>query len=101
MAQNNDHTIGFRKFEERATDGFGAGRASSTKALRQEMQVALQQAQNDNRLLLSAMRRLDETRQAEIIALRKDLETVAVNADNTFKDLLQLAATSQPQPDEN
>ena len=75
--------------------GFGAGRASSTKALRQEMQVALQQAQQDNRLLLAAMQHLDSTRQAEILALRKDLETVAVNADNTFKDLIQLAATSQ------
>jgi len=75
--------------------GFGAGRASGTKAFRQEMQVALQQAQNDNRLLLNAMQRLDATRQAEILALRKDLETVAVNADNTFKDLIQLAATSQ------
>ena len=80
--------------------GFGAG-ASSTKALRQEMQVALQQAQKDNRLLLTAMQRLDETRQAEILALRKDLETVAVNADNTFKDLIQLAATSQPENTEN
>jgi anti-sigma factor RsiW len=75
--------------------GFGAGRASSTKSLRQEMQVALQQAQNDNRLLLNAMQRLDASRQAEILALRKDLETVAVNADNTFKDLIQFAATSQ------
>ena len=79
--------------------GFGAGRASSTKALRQEMHVALQQAQNDNRLLLTAMQRLDTTRQAEILALRKDLETVAINADNTFKEteqqLIQLAAYSQ------
>ena len=79
--------------------GFGAGRASSTKAFRQEMQVALQQAQQDNRLLLAAMQRLDANRQAEILALRKDLETVAVNADNTFKEteqqLIQLAAYSQ------
>jgi anti-sigma factor ChrR (cupin superfamily) len=75
--------------------GFSAGRASSSKALRQEMQTALQQAQQDNRALLAAMQRLDATRRAEILALRKDLETVAVNADNTFKDLIQLAATSQ------
>ena len=78
---------------------FGAGRLSGTKALRQEMQAALQQAQNDNRLLLAAMQRLDTTRQAEILALRKDLETVAINADNTFKEteqqLIQLAAYSQ------
>lgn len=79
--------------------GFGAGRASSTKAFRQEMQVALQQAQNDNRLLLNAMQHLDETRRAEILALRKDLETVAVNADNSFKEteqqLIQLATYTQ------
>jgi anti-sigma factor RsiW len=79
--------------------GFGAGRASSTKALRQDMQVALQKAYEDNRLLLAAMQRLDATRQAEIHALRKDLETVAINADNSFKlteqQLIQLAAYSQ------
>ena len=79
--------------------GFGAGRASSTRALRQEMQVALQQAQNDNRLLLDAMQRLDATRQAQILALRKDLETVAINAEDSFKEteqqLIQLAAYSQ------
>ena len=75
--------------------GFGAGRASSTKGLRQEMQVAVEQAQNDNRALLAAIKQLDETRRAEIMALRKDLETVAINADNTFNDLIQLAATSQ------
>ena len=79
--------------------GFGVGRTSSTKALRQDMQVALQKAYQDNRLLLDAMQRLDATRQAEILALRKDLETVAVNADNTFKEteqqLIQLAAYSQ------
>jgi anti-sigma factor RsiW len=78
--------------------GFGTGRASSTKALRQEMQAALEQAQNDNRLLLAAMQRLDATRQAEILALRKDLETVAINADNTFKEqqqqMIQFAALS-------
>ncbi|HKQ37003.1 MAG TPA: zf-HC2 domain-containing protein [Verrucomicrobiae bacterium] len=81
--------------------GFGAGRAANTKALRQEMQIALQQAQNDNRLLLSAMQRLDAARQAEILALRKDLETVAVNADESFKEqqqLIQLAAYSQSNP---
>lgn len=79
--------------------GFGVGRASGTKALRQEMHVALQKAYEDNRLLLTAIQRLDATRQAEILALRKDLETVAVNADNTFKEteqqLIQLAAFSQ------
>jgi hypothetical protein len=79
--------------------GFGAGRASGTKALRQDMQVALQKAYEDNRLLLTAMQRLDADRQAEILALRRDLETVAVNADNTFKEteqqLIQLAAFSQ------
>ena len=78
--------------------GFSAGRASSTKALRQEMQTALQQAQNDNRLLLIAMQRLDATRQEQILALRNDLETVAINAENTFKEqqqLIQLAAYSQ------
>ena len=79
--------------------GFGAGRASSTKALRQEMQVALRQAQHDNLQLLAAMQRLDVARQAEILALRKDLETVAINADNSFKEteqqLIQLAAYSQ------
>ena len=79
--------------------GFGAGRASSTKALRQDMQVALQKAYEDNRLLLAAMQRLDATRQAEILALRKDLETVAINADNSFKateqQLIQLATYSQ------
>jgi anti-sigma factor ChrR (cupin superfamily) len=84
--------------------GFGAGRTSSTKALRQEMQVALQQAQNDNRLLLAAMQRLDEARQAQIFALRKDLETVAINADNGIKEneqqLIQLAAYSQAAPKE-
>lgn len=79
--------------------GFGAGRAASTKALRQEMQVALQKAYEDNRLLLTAMQRLDAARRGEILALRKDLETVAINADNTFKEteqqLIQLAAYSQ------
>lgn len=79
--------------------GFSAGRASSTKAFRQEMQLALQQAQQDNRLLLSAMQHLDETRRAEILALRKDLETVAINADNSFKEteqqLIQLATYTQ------
>lgn len=79
--------------------GFGAGRASSTKALRGEMQLALRKAYEDNRLLLTAMQRLDAARQAEILALRKDLETVAINADITFKEteqhLMQLAALSQ------
>ena len=80
--------------------GFGAGRASSAKVLRQDMQVALQKAYDDNRLLLSAMQSLDATRQAEILALRKDLETVAINADQSFKateqQLIQLATYSQP-----
>jgi len=83
--------------------GFGAGRASSTKALRGEMQVALQKAYEDNRLLLAAMQRLDATRQAEILALRKDLETVAINADNGIKEneqqLIQLAALAQASPE--
>ena len=77
--------------------GFGAGRASSTKALRGEMQVALQKAYQDNQLLLTAMQRLDAARQAEILALRKDLETVAVNAEQEF---MQLAAMSQPSPEQ-
>jgi anti-sigma factor RsiW len=80
--------------------GFGVGRASSAKVLRQDMQVALQKAYDDNRLLLSAMQRLDATRQAEILALRKDLETVAINADQSFKateqQLIQLATYAQP-----
>lgn len=75
--------------------GFGAGRASGTKALRGEMQVALQKAYQDNQLLLTAMQRLDAARQAEILALRKDLETVAVNAEQEF---MQLAALSQANP---
>lgn len=75
--------------------GFGAGRASSTKALRGEMQVALQKAYQDNQLLLTAMQRLDAARQAEILALRKDLETVAVNAEQEF---MQLSALSQGIP---
>ena len=86
--------------------GFGVGRASSTKALRQEMYTALQQAQNDNRLLVDAMQRLDVARRAEIRDLRSDLETVAINADLSFKEtertlipLIQLAASQQtPQP---
>lgn len=77
--------------------GFGAGRASSTKALRGEMQVALQKAYQDNQLLLTAMQRLDAARQAEILALRKDLETVAVNAEQEF---MQLAAMSQTSPEQ-
>jgi len=77
--------------------GFGAGRASSTKALRGEMQVALQKAYQDNQLLLTAMQRLDAARQAEILALRKDLETVAVNAEQEF---MQLAAMSQASPEQ-
>jgi anti-sigma factor RsiW len=84
--------------------GFGAGRASSTKALRQDMQLALQKAYQDNQLLLGAMQRLDAARQAEILALRKDLETVAINADNSFKlteqQLIQLAGYSQDGPKE-
>ena len=79
--------------------GFGVGQAHGSKALRSEMQVALQKAYEDNRLLLTAMQRLDVTRQAEILALRKDLETVAINADNTFKEteqqIIQLATYSQ------
>jgi anti-sigma factor ChrR (cupin superfamily) len=75
--------------------GFSAGRVSGTKALRHEMQAALQQAQQDNRALLAAMQRVDATRQAEILALRKDLETVAINADSTFKEMIQLATYSQ------
>ena len=75
--------------------GFKAGRVSGTKALRHEMQAALQQAQNDNRLLLTAMQRLDAARQSEILSLRKDLETVAINAESTFKEMIQLATYSQ------
>jgi hypothetical protein len=59
------------------------------------MQVALQKAYQDNQLLLTAMQRLDAARQAEILALRKDLETVAVNAEQEF---MQLAALSQGSP---
>lgn len=84
--------------------GFGAGRVSGTKALRAEMHIALQQAQQDHRLIIAAVQRLDEARQAEILALRKDLETVAINADNTFKEqqqLIQLAASYSSQPATN
>lgn len=78
---------------------FGFGRTSASNALRQEMRAVVQKAESDDRLVLAAIQRLDAVRQAEILALRKDLETVAVNADNTFKDqteqLIQLAAFSQ------
>ena len=81
---------------------FGFGRASATDAFRQEMRAAVQKSENDDRLLLAAMQRLDAARQAEILALRKDLETVAVNADNTFKEteqqLMQLAYSQAGQP---
>ena len=82
---------------------YGFGRAASADAYRQELRAAVQKSENDDRLLLAAMQRLDAARQAEILGLRKDLETVAVTADNTFKEteqqLIHLAAlqTGQPQ----
>jgi len=60
------------------------------------MEVALQKAHDDNRLLLTAMQRIDAGRRAEISALRNDLETVAINAETSIKQtdqqLIQLAA---------
>jgi len=80
--------------------GFGAGRASSIKALRQEMQAALEQAQHDNRLLLTAMQQLDAARQEQILGVRNDLEIVAINADNTFREQQQLIQSAYAQATE-
>ncbi len=60
----------------------------------EEKRVADQQA------LLQTIRELDASRRAEILALRKDLETVALYADDglqkTEQQLIRLATSTQP-----
>ena len=55
---------------------------------------------SDQQALLQTIQQLDGNRRAEILALRKDLETVALYADDslqkTEQQLFRLATYSQP-----
>jgi len=111
--------------------GFGAGRlvspaAADTRALRTslkseiraELLTELKQQQDrelaayrlnaeeklaqDNKLILSALGKLDADRQADYASLRKELETVAVLTQDSLQQAQQqivtLASLSQPEP---
>jgi hypothetical protein len=58
--------------------------------------------ENDRAAYFAALRQLDERRANDYAALRQDLDTVAVNADDGFsqtrEQLLQLASYTQPGP---
>ncbi len=57
-----------------------------------------QQRAEDGRALLAAMRKLEAERQQELLALRKDLETVAVLTQAGFRQANQQIATLENQP---
>ena len=102
--------------------GFGFGRTAATNSLRAELaqekqalanavanemqralatyaEVAEARRIEDQQTVLSAMQTLDAARRADILGLRKDLETVAVMTDDSLRkteqQLIQLAASSQ------
>ena len=102
--------------------GFGFGRTAGANALRAELQQEKQalaaavanemqraltvyaeaaeaRRVEDQQTVLSAMQTLDAARRADILALRKDLETVALATDDSLRkteqQLIQLAASSQ------
>ena len=83
-----------------------AARASAEAVAASEKQfeqLALTMAslrQEDKQAVLTALQELESRRLADLRALRQELETVAVNTDNSFRvaqrQLVQLAAYSQP-----
>ena len=60
-----------------------------------------EQRETDHQAYVAAFRQLDERRQTDVTALREDLQTVAVNADDeltrTQEQLLQLASAAKPE----
>ena len=102
--------------------GFGFGRTTATNSLRAELaqekqalavavanqmeralaiyaEAAEARRVEDQQTVLSAMQTLDAARRADILTLRKDLETVALATDDSLRQteqqLIQLAASSQ------
>jgi hypothetical protein len=58
------------------------------------------QLETDHQTILAAFRQLDERRRTDFSALREDIQTVAVNADDglarTQEQLLDLASNKSP-----
>lgn len=57
-----------------------------------------QQREEDNRLMIIAMRKLESDREQELLALRKDLETVAVLTQAGFRQANQQIASLEGHP---
>jgi hypothetical protein len=74
---------------------------SSLRAeLESRLEVAKQQRETDREFYVAALKSLEEHRVSEYAALRKDLDTVAVNADDGLsraqEQLIELATLTQP-----
>ena len=57
-----------------------------------------QQREEDNRLMITAMRKIESDREQELMALRKDLETVAVLTQAGFQQANQQIASLEGYP---
>jgi len=103
------HTEMARVLEERQTEMAQRLQAAAASTASEEARDVLtqyaraiaEQRETDHQAYVAAFRQLDERRQTDVTALREDLQTVAVNADDeltrTQEQLLQLASAAKPE----
>jgi hypothetical protein len=75
-------------------------RQEVARLMRDELAKAASQRAEDNEAIYAAMDKLDAQRIADLLSLKKELDTVAVNTDaglrHTEQELVQLAGYTQP-----